>query len=246
MLNASMLATWIRRPAKRALATVLGSWRYCPVCQVESPRFKPIGTPRRKDARCPNCRSLERHRLTWLFFQRHTNLFSGTTGKMLHVAPEACFSDRLRAVLGNRYVTCDLSRPGVDCQADITALPFPDDHFEVVYCSHVLEHVPDDRKAMRELHRVLSPGGWAVLLVPITAEKTYEDPSITEPEDRLRAFGQEDHVRRYGPDYVDRLAEAGFHVRMFTAKDLTDSESVRRCAIGTPSAGEVFYCTKVA
>src|SRR5262249_12426105 len=77
---------------------------------------------------------------------------------------------------------------------------------------HVLEHVPDDRRAMREFYRVLKPGGWAILLVPITVERTFEDPAVVDPAERLRLFGQEDHVRRYGPDYGDRLSEAGFAV----------------------------------
>jgi SAM-dependent methyltransferase len=95
--------------------------------------------------------------------------------------------------------------PRAMVRMDITDIQYPKDTFDVIYCSHVLEHVVDDRKAMREFHRVLRPDGWALLLVPITVEKTFEDPSVTDPEERLSVFGQEDHVRCYGPDYVERL-----------------------------------------
>jgi ubiquinone/menaquinone biosynthesis C-methylase UbiE len=108
-------------------------------------------------------------------------------------------------------MTADLHSPAM-VKMDITNIQFPDETFDVVYCSHVLEHVPDDRKAMREFYRVLKSNGWAVLLVPIIVEKTFEDPSIDKPKDRLRLFGQSDHVRKYGRDYVDRLRESGFSV----------------------------------
>jgi len=107
----------------------------------------------------------------------------------------------------------------------------------------VLEHVPDDRKAMRELRRVLKPEGWAILLVPITEHATYEDPTITDPRERLRAFGQEDHVRRYGRDYPDRLREAGFDVEEIAAGDFLDAAQVERMGI-TPAAGEIFFCRR--
>ena len=103
------------------------------------------------------------------------------------------------------YVSADLDSPLAMANVDITDLPFDDESFDLILCSHVLEHVHDDRLAMRELRRVLKPDGWALLLVPISADVTFEDPSIVRPSDRLRLFGQADHVRRYGPDYVDRL-----------------------------------------
>ena len=126
---------------------------------------------------------------------------------------------------------------------DITGIEYPDESFDVIYCSHVLEHVPDDRKAMREFHRVLKRDGWAILLVPINADATYEDASIVEPQDRLREFGQEDHVRIYGPDYVDRLTEAGFWVETMTPAELASPEDVVRMGL-TSASGDIFYCTR--
>ena len=126
---------------------------------------------------------------------------------------------------------------------DITDIPSPDESFDVIYCSHVLEHVPDDRKAINEFYRTLKTGGWAVLLVPTGPEKTFEDISIVDPKERLRVFGNEDHMRTYGPDYVERLLEAGLKVELITASDFIESDEIMRMGI-TSAAGDIYYCTK--
>jgi SAM-dependent methyltransferase len=162
---------------------------------------------------------------------------------MLHVAPEPCIEVRLRRRLGAGYLTADLMNTGAMVKMDIMDIQYPDESFDVIYCSHVLEHVPDDRKAMREFRRVLKRGGWAILLVPINAGKTYEDPSITEPAERLRVFGQEDHVRNYGPDYVDRLREAGFAVTETRVPDLVSPEDAQLMGL-TQAAGEIYSCRR--
>ncbi len=162
---------------------------------------------------------------------------------MLHVAPELCFESRLRNRLGHDYVTADLMDPHAMVRMNITDIPYEDGYFDVIYCSHVLEHVQDDRRAMREFRRVLKPDGWAVLLVPITVDTTYEDPSITEPAERLKAFGQDDHVRRYGVDYIDRLRESGFTVKVSNASELFNEDDIVRLGL-TRSSGDIFYCTK--
>jgi SAM-dependent methyltransferase len=197
----------------------------------------------REDARCPQCGALERHRFAWLFFIHRTDLFNGKARKVLHVAPEPCFEPRLRQRLGPGYLTADLLDPHVMERMDITRIQYPDESFDVIYCSHVLEHVPEDRQAMREFRRVLRKDGWAVLLVPITAQTTFEDPAITEPSERLRLFGQEDHVRRYGPDYVDRLRESGFDVFVTRVLDLFSEEEATRMGL-TPAAGEIYLCRR--
>jgi SAM-dependent methyltransferase len=172
-----------------------------------------------------------------------TDLFDGRHKKVLHVAPERCFEGRLKAALGADYLTTDLLDPHVMERMDITEIRYPDESFDVIYCSHVLEHVPDDRKAMREFRRVLKKSGWAVLLVPITTESTVEDPSITDPAERLRLFGQDDHVRRYGPDYLDRLREAGFDVRVSAVPDVASREEAIQMGL-TPPAGEIYHCRR--
>ena len=128
---------------------------------------------------------------------------------------------------------------------DITNIEYPDQSFDVIYCSHVLEHVLDDRKAMSEFCRVLKNDGWAILLVPIGAERTFEDPLIVSPQDRLKAFGLEDHVRLYGRDYIDRLRAAGFKVEIATTEDLVQPhEMVKFGLTNTKANGEIYYCTK--
>jgi SAM-dependent methyltransferase len=220
-----------------------GSQRQCPICEKGSSKFLAAGTPPRPEAQCPQCASRERHRLVWLFFQRKTDLFDGKTKKFLHVAPESCLEPRLKRILKEGYLTADLMNPRVMIKMDITDIQYPDESFDVIYCSHVLEHVPDDRRAMREFFRVLRPTGWAVVLVPVTSDITYEDPSITTPEGRLAAFGQEDHVRRYGPDYIDRLRESGFVVEKFDATDLADEQDIVRMGL-TADSGSIYFCRR--
>jgi len=245
---ASKLPTWLKGPLRRLLSLArivlfYGHARFCPVCGRSSRRFRSFGVVPRPDAQCPHCGALERHRLLWLYFTARTNLFENDAKKMLHVAPEGCFEPLLRKRLGDHYLTADLFDPNAMVKMDITDINYPDGFFDVIYCSHVLEHVPDDLRAMQEFHRVLKDDGWAVLLVPIIAEKTFEDPSITDPGERLRVFGQADHVRSYGPDYVDRLRDAGFRVVVTTATDLVPDDDILRMGL-TPASGEIFYCTK--
>ncbi len=178
----------------------------CPCCRSQFRDFAPLHG---RDRQCWQCGSLERDRLVWLFFDHRRDLVAPGM-EILHVAPEAALRPRLERA-ASRYVCGDLTGAFGDRRLDVTALPFPDRSFDAVICNHVLEHVADDRSAMLELRRVLRDGGWALLLVPDVDEQcTIEDPSITEPAERLRRFGQEDHVRRYGLDYLDRLAAAGF------------------------------------
>ncbi len=217
--------------------------KYCPVCGESSQYFKPFGIVPRKDAQCPNCGALERHRLAWLFFQNNTDIFDGKSKKMLHIAPEFCFISILKERLGNDYLTADLFNPRAMVKMDICDIKYPDRSFDIIYCSHVLEHILDDKKAMKELFRVLKTNGWAVLNVPITSKKTFEDASIIAPEERLKAFGQDDHVRRYGPDYADRLRGSGFTVKVIKSGDLVNYNDAIKMGL-TPASGEIYFCTR--
>ncbi len=239
------LPTWLKKPFKQFRNSIkyAGTDRYCPVCNKSSSQFLPTGFIRRENAICPHCNSLERHRLVYLFMKNKTNLFEAKLNCMLHVAPEPCLEPLFRKLLGNKYVTADLLNPRAMVKMDITDIQYPDETFDVIYCSHVLEHVPADRKAMSEFYRVLKSSGWALLLVPITADKTYEDPSIVDPDERLKAFGQKDHVRRYGPDYIDRLREAGFKVVVSEVGDFVKPDDIVRLGL-SGSTGEIYYCTK--
>jgi SAM-dependent methyltransferase len=186
----------------------------CPVCGGRFRKFLPYGYNQvRKNVLCPKCLSLERHRLLWLFLKNRTDFFNKPL-KVLHVAPEQCFHRIFRKMPHLTYVTADIESPLADVKLDIQNMPFPEAEFDMVICNHVLEHVPDDRKAIREVFRVLKSGGSAILQVPTsyTMEHTYEDPSITSPADREKHFRQKDHYRLYGKDYLQRLTEAGFRI----------------------------------
>ncbi len=205
-----------------------GKRRYCPVCESSLSFFKPYGHVKRKDAQCPVCGAVERHRFTWHYFQSRTDLFDDRPKRMLHVGPEPAFEAIFRTMPQLDYATLDLQDPNADYQMDLTALEFDTDSFDIVHCSHVLEHIQEDEKAMRELSRVLRPTGWATILVPVIAETTFDDPSVTEPAERAKLFGQWDHVRAYGEDFADRLAAQGFDVRTVRAPELVTGEQEQR------------------
>ena len=173
-----------------------------------------IGGGYRDQATCPICGSTERERLVHLFIRHRTDLLQ-RPARLLHVAPEPQLGRILQAAPMLDYLSADLYAEDVMVTMDITDIQYPEASFDAIICNHVLEHVLDDQRAMRELYRVLKPGGWAILQVPYSEQITIsvEDPAITTPEERARAFGQEDHVRIYAKaDYLARLARAGFRV----------------------------------
>ncbi len=184
----------------------------CPICGHRYREFLPYGRIKsRPNALCASCQSLERHRLIWLFLKQKTTFFSGPH-HVLHIAPEACFMPEFEKLHGINYITADIESPLAKVKMDIHTMPFADNQFDVVLCNHVLEHVHDDRQALREINRVLKPGGFAILQVPFFApvpDATVEDTTITDPRERERRFGQDDHVRKYGKDYAQRIAQSG-------------------------------------
>lgn len=221
----------------------VGNQLTCPCCDTSFRKFLPSGHSPRENALCPKCFSLERHRLLWLYLQNETNFFSDKL-KLLHFAPEPCFQKQFQEMPNLEYITTDLSVPGVTIHMDIMDIPFKNNYFDVILCNHVLEHVPDDRKAMSELYRVLKPNGWAILQVPldIEREETFEDPSIVSPEERARFFGQHDHVRMYGLDYKNRLEEAGFKVKVDDYVKKLGSEVIDK--YGLQASEDIYFCHK--
>lgn len=211
-------------------ARLFGLRYVCPMCGAHLNTFLPggykhkvlvdmsvIGGGHRSNLYCPRCRSTDRERLAYLYLKRRPYLLSKGT-KLLHIAPEKNLRKWLQSMPGLEYVTADLDvKDPVDLHFDVTSVPLSDATFHAVICNHVLEHVPDDAKAMSELRRILKPGGWAILQTPISSSltRTYEDFSITDPAKREQAFGQKDHVRIYAMDYVHRLERAGFNVELF-------------------------------
>jgi SAM-dependent methyltransferase len=190
----------------------LGNKVECPICKHHYRQFLPYGRINpRPNALCPNCLSLERHRLIWLYLKEETNFFSAKLD-VLHIAPEPCFMHRFEKQHGANYITADIESPLAKVKMDIHQIPFGDNHFDVVLCNHVLEHVQNDIMAMCEIKRILKPGGWAIMQVPFFSpvpEITFEDASITDPRQREKIFGQDDHVRLFGKDYAKRIERSG-------------------------------------
>ena len=221
------LSYWVRP----LLASSLKGDRYTDPIDGKSFRtFLPYGyeSPR-ENVLSPSTLSLERHRLLWLYLKRETDFFQ-KPHSVLHFAPEQAFYKRFRSAQNLNYTTTDLNSPLADVKADICNLPFDSNAFDIILCNHVLEHIPEDHKALQELYRVMKPGGWGVFQVPqdLNREKTFEDPSITDKDERRKVFGQYDHVRIYGRDYFDILKAAGFRVHPIDyTKDMDPADTDR-------------------
>jgi SAM-dependent methyltransferase len=179
----------------------------------------PVGKPVRFNAICPNCYTVERHRLLWFFlFSRKNNLLTNGM-RLLHIAPERVFFKKFKQQKKIFYFPADKFMPRYKYpkgtkNIDICQIDYPDNFFDAILCIHVLEHIYDDKQAMQELYRVLKPDGWAILQVPVDYSKsdTFEDSSIVNPDEREKYFGQYDHLRLYGKDYPQRLEQVGFKV----------------------------------
>ena len=207
---------------------------FCPVCENAVEAFGSFGVQDRSGAQCPECGALERHRLAILYLEAQASALP-EHARVLHVAPEPAIENWLRQLPSVHYLSVDIEPEVAMQQMDLTAIDSDAESWDFIFCSHVLEHIPDDGKAMQELYRVLAPGGRMFVQVPMRREPTFEDPSITDPEDRLKHFGQRDHVRIYGPDLADRLAQAGFKVQVEWTKEAIPSRLIRRMGLGVRS-----------
>ncbi|WP_421803870.1 class I SAM-dependent methyltransferase [Flagellimonas sp.] len=206
-------------------------------------KFLPYGYENpRENVLSPSTLSLERHRLLWLYLKNETDFFTKPI-KLLHFAPEQAFYQRFKRLDHITYTTTDLNSPLADVKADICHLPFDDDTFDVILCNHVLEHIPDDAKAMQELYRVMKPGGWGIFQIPqnLKREQTFEDNTITDRKERARIFGQYDHVRIYGRDYFDKLRSVGFKVEEVDYTNTLPKEDVEKYRL---AKGEIIPLVK--
>jgi len=213
---------------------------------IDGKRFKsflPYGyeSPR-ENVLSPSTLSLERHRLLWLFLKTKTDFFKAPL-KVLHFAPEQAFYKRFQKFGNLDYTTTDLNSPLADVKADICDLPFEDESYDVILCNHVLEHIPNDTKAMQELFRVLKKGGWGIFQIPqdLKREQTFEDDSITDKKERARIFGQYDHVRIYGRDFFNKLRGIGFAVEEVDYTALLSTSEVEKYRLAN---GEIIPLVK--
>jgi SAM-dependent methyltransferase len=234
---------------KRIIKTYAGNDVTCNICHSNYSAFGAYGLEKRRNARCHNCGSLERHRLVWKYIEDKELLKKPLS--ILHFAPEKVLYDIFSSSPGIQYYPCDLFPENYKntgrikiTKVDITDIPFDSNQFDFILCNHVLEHVPDDHLAMSELFRVMKNDGFGIFQVPIdyNREHTYEDFSITTPEGRIKAFGQHDHVRWYGRDYKNRLAKVGFKVLEDDyVTTFSKNEQVR---YGFMSSEMIYFCKK--
>ena len=250
----SLVLRYVPRPLlQRVSHFVLKIWSFflkgnnveCTVCGSHFSKFLPYGRLNvRENALCPNCLALERHRLMYLYLKEKTNFFTANL-KVLHVAPEYCFIDRFEAMKNLDYITADIESPLAKVKMDIHQIPFEANTFDVAFCNHVLEHVDDYVKATSELHRVLKPGGWAIIQSPQDWSRahTYEDHSITDPREREKHFLQNDHLRIFGQDYGRELEKGGFKVVEDKFVMEMPPELVKKYAL--PREEIVYFCQKL-
>lgn len=216
----------------------------CPVCERSFSKFLSYGSEvkHRENVLCPYDLTLERHRLMWLYLKNESNFFKEQL-EVLHIAPEQCFHKRFKSQKNINYLTGDLVSPIADLHFDLHNIPLADNKFDVVFCNHVLEHVEDAMQCMKELNRVMKPGGWGIFQVPqdFSLEKTYEDPSITDPEEREKHFWQKDHVRLFGKDYPEWLKRAGFQIDGYIPSDHFSTEDIERYRL---MKNEILYIAR--
>lgn len=219
--------------------------KICPVCKNRIRLYLPFGESLRYNAQCPVCRSLERHRALWLYFEKNLGLFQKNGMKLLHFAPEGIFYKRFKDNRNIDYYPVDINSefPGIRKAVDITCIPYEANSFDMIICNHVLEHIPDEKKALSELFRVLSDEGIAFINTPVSEELevTLEKSEYNTPELRSRYYGQCDHVRRYGRDYIRHLQSAGFIVEEIKVNENYTEEELTKFGL---LRGEKVYCCR--
>jgi SAM-dependent methyltransferase len=230
-----------------------GNNRHCSICNSNLKEFLPVNFNNpdknspfitRENAKCPVCGSVERYRSIYLYLKNKTNIFEPPRKKVLHTAPELILTEKLATNKYIDYISSDIDpkKTSAMVRIDLTNINISNNIFDVIISSHVLEHIVDDKKALTEIYRILKPGGRALIIVPIIAEKTFIAPNLKDEKDRIRFYGKEDHVRGYGLDFKELLEDTGFKVKVENySKDLSDAEIQY---LGLLKQDDIFHCTK--
>ena len=236
------------RGVRNQLAPVLyaGKQRYCPICNRSFRKFRKAGRApnKRPNAVCPACSSRERDRLVFLFLQSLQDGGFDLHTRLLHVAPEPCLRTRFTELAKGGYLSADIYRKDVDEQFDVMSIPYPDRSFSAVFCSHVLQDVTDDEKAIAEFFRILKPGGWAILNVPLSTDITIDHKKKWNGTRSKYNKRPDEYLRSYGPDFAVRFARAGFDVRVIHREEVASSKDFSSLGIEGPGAGEIYYGIK--
>jgi len=205
-----------------------GKQKECNICGWVGRRFLPFGVEKRKDAACPRCYSKERQRLLWMYLS--AELLTNNDQKVLYFSPLSTLGKKIETAKKTYMISSDLNSPNVTINSDITSLPFLQEQFDIIICSHVLEHVKDELAALNELYRVLNQNGTCIVLIPQNREfsATYENPEIETFAQKEAAFGQGDHVRWYGDDIRERFEPIGFDVSVLDYLNKIDSAIISR------------------
>jgi len=224
------IANFIRLKILRIVLAGKNVW--CPCCKTSFRKFAAFGNPRRQNAWCPKCQSLERHRLLWMFLEKETDLYKKPV-KMLHVAPEEAFFKLFKGSSNIDYHPVDIFPhlyPKGTTYFNLLENDSPDNIYNVIICNHVFQYIEDDHTAMSEVFRLLNPGGWAILQVPLNKSlgKTFEDKSIIDPKERERLFGLKEHTRFYSSDYKNRLENVGFTVNAIDYTSKFTEDEIRK------------------
>lgn len=226
-----------------------GNKTYCPCCKGSFSHFIEVG-PKREPMLCPRCRSNDRDRFFWFYLEKYPDTLKPGI-KLLHVSPETIYYKRFNQIPNVDYVAGDkfilqfgATYPKGTVYLDITDMPeYADNTFDFIFCSHVLEYIKEDHKALKELYRVLKPGGKAVISVPIRFGhyETIEDPSVTDPKEQERLYGDVGHLRYYGEDYMERVKAAGFKTAFTPVADFISAEMIEKAVIKPKDVVHLCY-----
>lgn len=218
---------------------------YCNCCNKSFRKFLKKGNKIRLNAQCPYCFSLERTRVLDLFINNELNIYKQKNINILHFAPELALFRKLSKIDNIEYVDADINQAYARNVIDITNIPFPDNHFDYIICSHVLGHVPNEDLAVQELYRVLKKEGLALILTLLSSnESTYENIDVLSPEDKLTSYGESDLCRLHGKDFAQRIQSNGFKVETIDYRLNLSSEIQKKCALGNGEREIIFKCFK--